>query len=117
MKPPAVPPARNAPMKLARSGKVPKTPTLWGLQHCDPCKLALLGGLRKLLKWNVFCVRVRRSISYYVDAVKLIGAGSGAPGLGSMKAIARSVIAVMVRLGFTPTLAGIADPSHTSRLW
>lgn len=32
---------------------------------------------------------------------------------GGMKVMARSVMAVIVRLGFTPRLAGTADPSHT----
>src|SRR5581483_8528285 len=36
-------------------------------------------------------------------------------GAGGMKLIARSAIAVIVRLGFTPGLAGTAEPSHTSR--
>jgi hypothetical protein len=34
-----------------------------------------------------------------------------------MAAIARSAIAVIVRLGFTPGLAGMTAPSQISRFW
>ena len=40
-----------------------------------------------------------------------------APGLTGIAAIARSAIAVIVRLGFTPGLAGMTAPSQISRFW
>jgi hypothetical protein len=44
-----------------------------------------------------------------------IGVGAVVPPLAGMRDIASSVIAVIVRDGFTPTLAGIAAPSQTRR--
>lgn len=42
-----------------------------------------------------------------------IGARTGAPGLSGIRLIAYSASAVMVRLGFTPGLAGTIEPSTT----
>jgi hypothetical protein len=41
----------------------------------------------------------------------------GVPGLTGIAAIARSAIAVMVRLGFTPGFAGMTAPSQIRRFW
>ena len=45
------------------------------------------------------------------------GGCRGLPGLTGIAAIARSTIAVIVRLGFTPGLAGMTAPSQISRFW
>ena len=48
-------------------------------------------------------------------ATRPIGVTTAAPGLGGIRSIARSDIAVIVSDGLTPTFAGIAAPSQTSR--
>src|ERR1035437_8056636 len=46
-----------------------------------------------------------------------VAASSAGLPLGGMWAMARSASAVIVRAGLTPTLAGTAAPSQTSRFW
>ena len=79
-----------------------------------------LAGIEPTTPW--FVAKYSIQLSYSREAAILARefwlypeAAKNYPILGGISAIARSAIAVIVKLGFTPTFAGIAEASITYR--
>jgi|RhiMethySRZTD1v2_1073278.scaffolds.fasta_scaffold111239_2 hypothetical protein len=90
------------------------TPVRSGL--CRPVHWPDAPTKEKHLQGNTWIGTVNGNCTTTIDSNTLADHQPGKPSytFGLMKLIARSAMAAMVRLGLTPTLAGMAAPSQTS---